>query len=141
VTALQKVKEIEARKAEYVAVKERIDAHLRAARLAGGTTAAMRAEAQQIQLKIEDVNRELARVNLDLLSITAGTELSKCPFCGSIAALTHDVLRKGYKRDGVVPKLWYVVCVNPRCACHLHKKFSPTEAVRVWQERVKMLSP
>ena len=134
-TALQRVTEIEARKAEHVAAKQAFDNELSKARLAGGTTAAMRARARELQLAIEACNRELAQAERQWLSMSAGTELLPCPFCGSAAALTYDVFKKGFLRDGVAPKLWYVVCVNKDCKCRLAAKFGPTDAVRLWQQR------
>jgi len=134
-TTLQRIKEIEGRKAAHVAAKQSFDTELRKARLAGGTTPQMRAKTQELQLAIEACNKELEQANQQLLAASAGAELLSCPFCGSIAALTHDVFRKGHVRDGVSQKLWYVVCVNKECKCRLVPKFSPTEAVRLWQQR------
>lgn len=134
-TITDKIKEIEARKAVCVTECQQFDAKLRAARLEGGTTVEMRAMATQLQKRIENVNKELREANRDLLSKSAGTELLPCPFCGGIAALTHDVPKSGFKRGGVIHKLWYVICADPECGCHRRKKFSITEAVRLWQER------
>jgi len=134
-TATDKIKELEARRAAYVAECQQVNVRLRAARLAGGSTVEMRATAMQFQKRIENVNKELRQANLDLLSKSAGTELLPCPFCGGIAALTHDVPTNGFKRGGITHKLWYVLCVDPACGCRLRKKFSTIEAVRLWQER------
>lgn len=132
-TPFQHVKELEAQKGVLVAEKQAFDEKLQAARLKGGTTSAMRQEAHQIQLKIEAINKELRQANLDLLSKSAGSELLACPFCGGIAALTHDVAK--VRQPGGSAKWWYVICVDPKCGCRLARKFSPTEAVRIWQDR------
>ena len=134
-SAFQVLKELEEKKRLLVEAKMVFDAKMREARLGKGTTRAMREEACAMQAQIEAVNKEIAHSKNRVVEKGMGSDLLPCPFCGALAALTNQPDRKSLPIEGVQRKLWYVICTNFSCGCSLKKKWSPTEAIRVWQDR------